>query len=97
MSGRADEASDRHRRNSVHDVYGYPDVVRGLVSSLQKAHDIYGLELILVEISGWQRIDEIFKVPKGGPQAAVNVFSNARGSLLDVAHLDEVDIFAHDE
>ena len=67
MSGRADEASDRPRTPSEHDIYRYPNVVKPVASSLQKGYDIYGEGIILLGVSYWQRIDEIFKVPKGGP------------------------------
>ena len=67
MSGRADETSDGHRRKSEHELYQCPDVFKGTASSLQKIHNIYGLGIILVEISGWQRIDGNLKVSKGGP------------------------------
>ena len=67
MFGKVDNASDRHRRKSEHELYRYPDVVEGVASSLRKAHDMYGLGIILVEISGWQRIDGNLKVSKGGP------------------------------
>ena len=97
MSGRADEASDQYRRHSEHDFYWHPDVVKGVASSLQKVHDIYGLGIILGEVSYWQRTDEIPKVPKGEPEAAMNVVSNARCSLPDVDHLSDINIFAREE
>ena len=47
MSGRETETSDRHRKRSEHDPYRNPDVVEGVASSLQNAHDIHGLGIIL--------------------------------------------------
>ena len=67
MFGKPDKASDRHRRQSEHDLRRYPDIVKGVALSLRKAHDMYSLGTILVEVSYWQRIDEIFKTPKGAP------------------------------
>ena len=66
MSGRVDEASDGHEKDSER-LYRYLDVVKGVASGLQKAYDVYGMGTILVEISGWQRIDEILKVAREAP------------------------------
>ena len=66
MSSGVDEASDRHRKISEHHLYRYPDVVKGVASSLQKVHDMYGLDTISVGVTYWQRINEILKVAKGG-------------------------------
>ena len=71
MFGKVDNASDRHRRKSEHELYRCPDVFKGVASSFQKIHDIYGLGITLVEVFYWKRIDDIFKLPKGGSQAAV--------------------------
>ena len=65
LSGRADEASDRHRRHSEHDLHRYRDVVKSVASSLQIVHDMHGLGTILVEISYWQCIDEILEAAIG--------------------------------
>ena len=36
-------------------------------------------------------------MPKGEPEAAMNVVSNARCSLPDVDHLSDINIFAREE
>ena len=46
---------------SEHELYRCPEVVKGVASSLQKFHDIYRLDIMLVEVSYWQRIDEILR------------------------------------
>lgn len=55
---------------------------------MQKVYDIHGMGIILVELAHWKVVDEILRVPREAPSAAMN----ARGSLRDTGHLNEIKI-----
>jgi Prion-inhibition and propagation len=87
-----DEITVRHASSIEHDLYRHPDLLDSSAIRSCKAHDIYSLGIVLVEIAYWKPIEEIMDVAiyKKGARTKVR---KLKSKILDEQEgiLDEIE------
>jgi hypothetical protein len=84
-----DAGTEAIRLHTPYDIYRHPDSLRGPYAGSKRSYDIYGLGIVLVEISCWQPIQEILEISLD-QVAALAELLKVRERLLSKKYLDIV-------
>lgn len=82
-------ATEAIQLHTPYDIYRHPDILRDPHVGSKKSYDIYGLGIVLVEISCWQPIQDILEISLDRATALVELLKT-REILLSKKYLDIV-------
>lgn len=84
------EMTEKPKTLTTHDIYRHPSILSQPNLRSAKAHDIYSLGIVLVEIAYWQSIDKVVKLPEDS-RAASSKIKKVKGTILAEEFLDTIE------
>jgi Prion-inhibition and propagation len=90
------EATEPPVRMTNNDVYRHPSTLTSVTGRARsvKAHDIYSLGIVLVEIAAWKQVSDIIALPQDNPKAAKSMVLKVQKTLLADSAMKDIERLA---